>query len=84
MIIRCKYTKHPAIYLYNVTKKIGSYYSKPDAIDTNLDNEGYQFLVKFSSGAPISEGGCGFSCNVGDVIRVYLLLCTTGGVEDNY
>lgn len=41
-------------------------------------------MVKFSSGAPISEGGCGFSCNVGDVIRVYLLLCTTGGVEDNY
>ena len=75
---------YPAIYLYNVTKKIGSYYSKPDPIDTNLDDEGYQFLVKFSSGAPISEGGCGFSCNVGDVIRVYLLLCTTGGVEDNY
>lgn len=75
---------YPAIYLYNVTKKIGSYYSKPNPIDTNLDNEGYQFLVKFSSGAPISEGGCGFSCNVGDVIRVYLLLCTTGGVEDNY
>lgn len=75
---------YPAIYLYNVTKKIGSYYSKPDPIDTGLDDEGYQFLVKFSSGAPISEGGCGFSCRVGDVIRVYLLLCTTGGVEDNY
>ena len=75
---------YPAIYLYNVTKKIGSYYSKPDPIDTNLDDEGYSFLVKFSSGAPISEGGCGFSCRVGDVIRVYLLLCTTGGVEDNY
>ena len=75
---------YPAIYLYNVTKKIGSYYSKPDPIDANLDDEGYQFLVKFSSGAPISEGGCGFSCKVGDVIRVYLLLCTTGGVEDNY
>lgn len=75
---------YPAIYLYNVTKKIGSYYSKPDPIDTNLDDEGYSFLVKFSSGAPISEGGCGFSCKVGDVIRVYLLLCTTGGVEDNY
>lgn len=75
---------YPAIYLYNVTKKIGSYYSKPDPIDAGLDDEGYQFLVKFSSGAPISEGGCGFSCNVGDVIRVYLLLCRTGGVEDNY
>lgn len=75
---------YPAIYLYNVTKKIGSYYSKPDPIDTNLDDEGYSFLIKFSSGAPISEGGCGFSCKVGDVIRVYLLLCTTGGVEDNY
>lgn len=75
---------YPAIYLYNVTKKIGSYYSKPDPIDVNLDDEGYQFLVKFNSGAPISEGGCGFGCNVGDVIRVYLLLCTTGGVEDNY
>lgn len=75
---------YPAIYLYNVTKKIGSYYSKPDPIDTSLDDEGYQFLVKFSSGTPISEGGCGFSCKVGDVIRVYLLLCTTGGVEDNY
>lgn len=75
---------YPAIYLYNVTKKIGSYYSKPDPIDANLDDEGYSFLVKFSSGAPISEGGCGFSCRVGDVIRVYLLLCTTGGVEDNY
>ena len=75
---------YPAIYLYNVTKKIGSYYSKPDPIDTNSDGEGYHFLVKFSSGAPISEGGCGFSCNVGDVIRVYLLLCRTGGVEDNY
>ena len=75
---------YPAIYLYNVTKKIGSYYSKPNPIDTNLDDEGYSFLVKFSSGAPISEGGCGFSCRVGDVIRVYLLLCTTGGVEDNY
>lgn len=75
---------YPAIYLYNVTKKIGSYYSKPDPIDTNLDDEGYLFLIKFSSGAPISEGGCGFSCKVGDVIRVYLLLCTTGGVEDNY
>lgn len=75
---------YPAIYLYNVTKKIGSYYSKNTPIDTNLDNEGYSFLVKFSSGAPISEGGCGFSCNVDDVIRVYLLLCRTGGVEDNY
>lgn len=75
---------YPAIYLYNVTKKRGSYYSKPDPIDTNLDDEGYSFLIKFSSGAPISEGGCGFSCKVGDVIRVYLLLCTTGGVEDNY
>lgn len=75
---------YPAIYLYNVTKKIGSYYSKPDPIDTNLDDEGYSFLIKFSSGAPISEGGCGFSCKVGDVIRVYLLLCTTEGVEDNY
>lgn len=75
---------YPAIYLYNVTKKIGSYYSKPNPIDTNLYDEGYSFLVKFSSGAPISEGGCGFSCRVGDVIRVYLLLCTTGGVEDNY
>lgn len=75
---------YPAIYLYNVTKKIGSYYSKPDPIDTNLDDEGYSFLIKFSSGVPISEGGCGFSCKVGDVIRVYLLLCTTGGVEDNY
>lgn len=75
---------YPAIYLYNVTKKIGSYYSKPDPIDTNLDDEGYSFLIKFSSSAPISEGGCGFSCKVGDVIRVYLLLCTTGGVEDNY
>ena len=66
---------YPAIYLYNVTKKIGSYYSKNTPIDTNIDNEGY---------APISEGGCGFSCNVDDVIRVYLLLCRTGGVEDNY
>lgn len=75
---------YPAIYLYNVTKKIGSYYSKPNPIDANLYDEGYSFLVKFSSGAPISEGGCGFSCRVGDVIRVYLLLCTTGGVEDNY
>lgn len=75
---------YPAIYLYNVTKKIGSYYSKPDPIDTNSDGEGYHFLVKFSSGAPISEGGCGFSCRVGDVIRVYLLLCRTGDVEDNY
>ena len=75
---------YPAIYLYNVTKKIGNYYSKPDPIDAGLDDEAYQFQVKFSSGAPISEGGCGFSCSVGDVIRVYLLLCTTGGVEDNY
>lgn len=75
---------YPAIYLYNVTKKIGSYYSKPDPIDTNSDGEGYHFLIKFSSGAPMSEGGCGFSCNVGDIIRVYLLLCRTGDVEDNY
>lgn len=75
---------YPAIYIYNVTKRKGSYYSKEDPIDPDLDNEGYQFLINFGSGKPISEGGVGYVCDVGDVIRVFLLLCTQGGVEDNY
>ena len=75
---------YPAIYIYNVTKRMGSYYSLQKPIDPDLDNEGYQFLINFGSGKPISEGGVGYVCDVGDVIRVFLLLCTQGGVEDNY
>lgn len=75
---------YPAIYIYNVTKKMGSYYSKEDPIAVDSDNEDYQFRVNFGSGSPISDGGVGFKCDVDDTIRVYLLLCTQGGVEESY